>query len=147
LRTTRRAFEILPDLCERFFAKSPANRLTARAPNAKPASTQTLGLSGENKRSDSRLKSIPAGVRKRLLTLQARTNDLFGHTYGKLSANHHAKKVNYKVPLTLAMANYKVHVSKNRDLTSEHLRGKRHPLSKHLPGSTHPSNQHSASFR
>jgi len=41
-----------------FFAKSAANRLTFRAPSAKLACMQTLGLSGEAKRSDGWLKSI-----------------------------------------------------------------------------------------
>jgi hypothetical protein len=58
----------------------------------------------------------------------------FGRAYGKLSGHHHAKKVNYKVPLALRMAKYKVHVSKKRNLRSEHLRGTPHHLSEHLAG-------------
>jgi len=40
------------------------------------------------------------------------------------------------------MANFKVFVSKNRNLPSEHLRGAPHHLSEHLTPSRHPINEH-----
>jgi hypothetical protein len=58
----------------------------------------------------------------------------FGRVYGKFSGHLCSYLVNYKVPLTLAMAKYKVHVSKNRNLPSEHLQGAPHHLSEHLAG-------------
>jgi hypothetical protein len=67
-------------------------------------------------------------------TAQETRSEPLWRLYGKLSGHHHAKKVNYKVPLALRMAKYKVHVSKKRNLRSEHLRGAPHHLSEHLAG-------------
>jgi hypothetical protein len=56
----------------------------------------------------------------------------FERAYGKFSTNSPSFLVNFKVPLALRMANFKVFVSKNRNLPCEHLRGARSRSSEHF---------------
>jgi hypothetical protein len=65
---------------------------------------------------------------------------LLDRSFGKFSGNLSSYWVNFTVPRTLQMANFKVFASKNRNLRSEHLRGAPHHLSEHLAGSRHPVN-------
>jgi hypothetical protein len=50
----------------------------------------------------------------------------------KFSANLRSYSVNFTVTLAPEKANFKVFVSKNRNLRSEHLRGAQHHISEHL---------------
>jgi hypothetical protein len=71
---------------------------------------------------------------------------LFNRSCGKFSVNLSSYLVNFTVTRTLQMDNFKVFVSKNRNLTSEHSRAAPHRLSEHLAGSAHPPSEHLHSF-
>jgi len=81
---------------------------------------------------DRRRLATDAG--KHFLTCKNTHQRPFEAFFGKFYANLRAKMVNYKVPLALRKAKYKVHVSKNRNLRSEHSRATSNHLSEHLAG-------------